>query len=106
MLELEMFLGASESEANMINTFRAYGIGTKLKEGGESNMEIMMGGGRNSSGGWQFLEGNSIEFGYFYTSTENGAYAYRRCLRSDNTGVGRYNNWQKTFGLSIRCVKD
>lgn len=104
---LEMALGMSENAVNM-GGFRGVGIGDALKEGGSSGFEALMGGARNNWGGWQFIEGSDIEFGYFYTSTEgeNPNNAYRRCLRKDHSAVGRYSTWPKMFGLSLRCVKD
>ncbi|MFO7999369.1 MAG: FISUMP domain-containing protein [Bacteroidales bacterium] len=104
---LEMALGMSESDVNRTG-FRGSGVGSSLKEGGDSGFEALLGGGRNSSGGWQFIEGSNYEFGYFYTSSEaaNQNYAFRRCIRGDSSAVGRYNSWPKTFGLSVRCVKD
>lgn len=105
---LERELGMPEAHLNLTG-FRGAGIGTLLKEGGDSGFEALLGGARNSGGGWQFIEGSpTFEFGYFYTSTEaaNVNNAFRRCLREDSSGVGRYNSWSKRFGLSLRCVLD
>jgi uncharacterized protein (TIGR02145 family) len=105
---LELALGMSEAHVNLTG-FRGAGVGTAMMEGGDSGFEALFGGARNSSGGWQFIEGSpTYEFGYFYTSTEaaNPNNAFRRCLRSDSSAVGRYNSWNKRFGLSLRCVLD
>jgi hypothetical protein len=32
--------------------------------------------------------------------------AWRRCLRDFDTGVGRWNTFPKTYGMSIRCIKN
>ena len=105
---LELALGMSEAHVNLTG-FRGAGVGTAMMADGDSGFEALFGGARNSSGGWQFIEGSpTYEFGYFYTSTEavNTNNAFRRCLRSDSSGVGRYNSWNKRFGLSLRCVMD
>jgi uncharacterized protein (TIGR02145 family) len=105
---LEMELGMSEAHTNLTG-FRGAGVGTSLKAGGDSGFEALLGGGRNSAGGFQFIEGSpTYEFAYFYTSTEaaNLNNAFRRCLRGDSSAVGRYNSWSKRFGLSLRCVLD
>ena len=41
---------------------------------------------------------------YYWSVTENGIYAYRFYL--DNTGNIRNNFWRRSFGQSVRCVKD
>lgn len=106
-IELEMYIGMSESEVILNNTFRGYGYGTMLHPGGETGFNIQFGGARNQFGNFQFIEGGgSYEFGYLYFSNEAGNNAYRRCFRPDNTGIGRYNNWPKTTGLSLRCLKE
>lgn len=105
---LEKELGMSDAAMDVIG-FRGAGIGDALKTGGSSGFEALFGGGRNSWAGWQFIEGSDIEFGYFYSSTESSTrtdYAFRRCLRRDHSGVGRYDTWPKSFGLSVRCVID
>jgi uncharacterized protein (TIGR02145 family) len=105
--ELEMALGMSPEDADRTG-FRGFGIGTRMKAGGTSGFEALMGGGRTSGGTWIYIEGSSTEFGYFYTSTESvrQGNAFRRCLRSASSAVGRYDSWPKTYGLSVRCIKD
>ena len=99
---LEMYLGMTQDEADLSNTWRGTNVGTKLKAGGESGYEALLSGRRTSSGSFQLL--NSYE--YIWTSTESGGNnAWRRCLRS-SSNIGRWNTFQKTYAFSVRCVKD
>jgi uncharacterized protein (TIGR02145 family) len=79
--------------------FRGTDGGTKLKHGGSSGFEGLLGGYRNSNS--IFLGKNSS--GYFWTSSEKSTDAWMRSLSSSQTKVNR--SWyQKTFGLSVRCL--
>jgi uncharacterized protein (TIGR02145 family) len=105
---LEIELGMSESDANLTG-FRGFGVGTTLMAGGSSGFEALFGGARTQNGGWLYIEGSgSYEYGYFHTSTEaeNNSFAFRRCLTSSSTGIGRFDTWPKTYGLSVRCLKE
>jgi hypothetical protein len=44
-------------------------------------------------------------YAYIYSSTESGSNAWRRCVRTYDTQVGRFNTFPKTYGFSVRCVK-
>jgi uncharacterized protein (TIGR02145 family) len=107
---LEISLGMSASDADLLNTWRgnSQNVGSQMWEGGSSGFETLFAGGRNGGGGFMYLEGNSFEFAYFWTSTEgtNNIYAMRRCLQSASTGVGRFDTFTKQYGFSVRCVKD
>ena len=110
--EMEIFLGMNESETN--NTgFRGTNEGTKLKsEIGWNNN----GYGTNDygfsalPGGYRYYYDGSFrnvgDQGYWWTSTEySKSLASSRFLNFDNTNIER-NNRYKSFGFSIRCVKD
>lgn len=99
---LEMSLGMTREEADMDNTWRGEGVGTSLKNGGESGFNSMLSGIRKSSGSYMLLD----QYEYFWTSTEYGDNAWRRCLRSNDAGVGRWNTFPKTYGMSVRCIKN
>lgn len=99
---LEMFLGMTGEEADMINTWRGSGVGTKLGQGGSSGYEALFAGRRTSYGTYSLLN----QYEYVWTSTEYGDYAWRRCLESGVSTVGRWNTFPKTYAFSIRCVKD
>ncbi len=49
--------------------------------------------------------GNRGAYGGFWSSSEDGSYAWYRNLFSSNAGVSRLNA-DKGFGLSVRCLKD
>jgi uncharacterized protein (TIGR02145 family) len=98
---LEVFLGMTTTEADMVNGWRGVGVGTALLAGGSSGYEALL-SGRNASGVFDLLGLNE----YMYTSTEYGTNAWRRCLASGATTVGRWNTFPKGWGLSVRCVLD
>ncbi|OPZ98714.1 MAG: hypothetical protein BWY70_01159 [Bacteroidetes bacterium ADurb.Bin408] len=100
---LEMALGMSQAEADLSNMWRGAGIGTSLKLGGSSGFDALLSGGLWGTGG-SFLYLNSMT--YFWTSTESGSNAWRRCLSATADNVGRWNTFPKTYGFSVRCVKN
>lgn len=100
---LEIALGMSQAEADLANIWRGTGIGTSLKVGGASGFEALIAGGLWGPGG-PFLYINSMT--YFWTSTESGSNAWRRCLSATADNVGRWNTFPKTYGFSVRCVKN
>lgn len=100
--ELEMFLGMTRQEADMVNTWRGEGIGTALIKGGNSGYEAILAGRRDNNGNYSLLD----QYEYVWTSTEYGSYAWRRCLSSMDSRVGRWNTFPKTYAFSIRCIKD
>jgi uncharacterized protein (TIGR02145 family) len=100
--ELEIHLGMTRQEADMTNTWRGYGAGTKLAQGGESGYDALFAGRRTNYGTYSLL--GSYE--YMWASTEYGQYAWRRCLEKGVSTVGRWNTFPKTYGFSVRCVKD
>ncbi len=100
--ELEMFLGMSQLDADKTNTWRGSPVGTKLKEGGGSGYEGKLAGRRTSSGMFSLLD----QYEYPWTATESGSYGWRRCLRAGDPSVGRWNTFPKSYGFSVRCIKD
>jgi uncharacterized protein (TIGR02145 family) len=101
--QMEMALGMTRTEADMANTWRGNTIGTKLKAGGSSGFDVMLSGRRSSAGSYSFL--GQVE--YFWTSTESGnLYAWRRCFDLYDDKVGRYDTFQKSYGFSVRCIKN
>ena len=98
---LEIYLGMTQQEADMVNVWRGSPVGESLREGGDSGYDALM-SGRCISGYYQLLG----QWEYMWTSTEYGNSAWRRCLSSTRSTVGRYNTFTKSYGFSIRCVKD
>jgi uncharacterized protein (TIGR02145 family) len=99
---LEMFLGMTQQEADMSNTWRGAGVGTKLGKGGDSGYEALYAGRRTNFGSYSLL--NIYE--YVWTSTEAGTNAWRRCLEAGVSTVGRWDTFPKNYAFSVRCVKN
>ncbi|MBP8994570.1 MAG: fibrobacter succinogenes major paralogous domain-containing protein, partial [Bacteroidales bacterium] len=118
--QLELALSMPSGEVDIMNSFRghAQNVGGQMKQGGGSGFEALFAGARNGGGGFMFLQGSgSTEFTYFWTSNQCGEgsectanydemYAIRRCLNNGNQGSGRFDTFPKTYGYSIRCVKN
>ena len=100
-MALETALGMPSGELNNSGSWRgaSQGVGTKLKQGGESGLNLLLGG----------YEDNGINFdlgsyGYYWTSTEGvSLYAWVRLLSSSNTGVFRGID-NKANRLSVRYI--
>ncbi|MFP4664524.1 MAG: FISUMP domain-containing protein [Bacteroidales bacterium] len=101
--DLEIALGMTSTQADMANTWRGSPVGEMMKQGGSSGFEGLLSGRSSSTGSYSLL--GSYE--YPYTASEYGTHnAWRRCLRSGDDNVGRWNTFPKTYGFSVRCVKD
>jgi len=92
----------TRQEADMSNTWRGQGVGTKLRKGGESGYEAVYAGRRTDYGTYSLLN----QYEYIWTSTGSGQNAWRRCLDIGVSTVGRWNTFPKTYAFSIRCIKD
>jgi len=101
---LEIYLGMTQEEADMENTWRGDGVGTALIWGGTSGYEAMLSGRRSSSAVYNLL--GDFEYVWTSTETESGSYAWRRCLNGGDSRVGRWNTFPKTYAFSVRCIKD
>ncbi len=100
---LEMHLGMSRTQADMVNVWRGTHIGTSLKMGGESGYDARLAGRRSTEGAYSLM--GRAE--YVWTSTSYGTNAaWRRCLDLYANDVGRWNTFPKSYGFSVRCVKD
>ncbi len=100
--KLEIELGMSYDEATSTG-MRGTDEGAKLRQGGSSGFEALMGGVRNSGGDFSFMD----SYATFFTSTESFQQnlAWVRYIFSDQDEVLR-NKYDKTFGLSVRCLKE
>ena len=88
---LEMYLGMTQTEADLVNVWRGPGVGTKMSPGGESGYEALYSGRRDPGGSFMLLD----QWEYMWSSTETGSSAWRRCLSSTATNVGRYDTFTK-----------
>jgi len=111
---MEMALGMSQSEADDTG-WRGTDEGGKMKETGTthwnspntgatntSGFTALPGGHRNSSGSFYYLG----SYGFWWSSSEySGTLAWRRGLSYDFDQVFRVYD-HKTYGFSVRCLKD
>ncbi len=99
--ELEMALGMSESEANQLN-FRGDGIGTKMKAGGSSGLDLTLAGYAYGDD----YSGLVDTVGYYWSSsTYSGPAKYARQIRYDKTQVARiYRSYEKNYYICLRCI--
>ena len=114
-MELEMYLGMGEEEANTTG-WRGTNEGSKLAGNSdlwssgnlENNSEFGTTGfngfpaGFRGPGGGYYNMGNS---GDFWSSSESSSYAWSRKLHYSSSNVHR-GYLKKNYGDSIRCLKD
>lgn len=100
--ELEIYLGMTNVEAEIVNDWRGENVGTALIKGGNSGYDAQLCGRRTNGGYYSLLE----QFEYIWTSTEYGDNAWRRCLNVNDSRVGRWNTFPKTYAFSVRCIKN
>ena len=126
--EMEMQLGMSSAEADELDTWRGTeeGVGSKwartsvLWEGGDlmshpnvgdSNLDILPSAARfddshenfEYTGYFHYLGNHALI--WLSTETEGETSAYRRLIRSSETGVHRERTSQ-SLGFGIRCIKE
>jgi uncharacterized protein (TIGR02145 family) len=93
--------------------FRGIDGGGKLKEAGTTHWLSPNTGATNSSGFTGLPGGSGVAgsfsmltyFGYWWSSSQAGSNAWNRRLYYGNAQVSR-NSTSKTWGFSVRCIKD
>jgi uncharacterized protein (TIGR02145 family) len=98
-MEMEMAVGMPQSEVTKLG-LRGTDEGLKLKEGGSSGFEGLLGGYQN---GEMFIALGS--YATFFSSEDDANLAWCRYLFNDNSQVLR-DKYDKSFAFSARCVKD
>lgn len=83
------------------------GTGTQafrsLIQGGNSNFSALLSGKRFARGEFNGLE----KIGYYWSATErDSVYSWSYGFSSNVNKVNRYHDYDKTDGLSCRCIKD
>ncbi len=116
---LEINLGMVQAEADKTN-FRGIDEGSKLKKNGENDLDPYGNIYSTNESGFSALAGNCRMFdgawgfpsdlksaGFWWSSTEHstGTEAWYRHLDYKKANVFRYHG-PKTYGFSVRCVKD
>ena len=116
-MELEMYLGMSEEEANS-SGWRGTNEGSKLagntglwSNGNlENNSEFGTSGFSAFPAGYRYLGNGSYydmgNYGYFWSSSEyGGTDAWNRKLSYDYSYVSRSYGYER-YGFSVRCLGD
>lgn len=95
---LELSLGMSQEEADLLALWRGTDQGTQLKAGGSSGFDVIMAGKRKPDG-TAVIAG---EYATFWTSTQ----LYNRTFFTREKGIfsSIYDNREN--GFSLRCVKN
>ena len=117
--QLEMYLGMSQSEADVSGLYRGTNEGSKLagsadlwdsgnlennSEFGTSGFTALPGGYRYYGSGYYYSMGYA---GYFWSATEYGSTtAWNRLLGYDTSAILRNYSNDKRYGLSVRLVRD
>jgi len=101
-MTLETALGMDPAFVILENAWRGDDEGKQLKAGGSSGFNALLSG--NAIPGGFFNAINLYE--YVYTSTQAGEFAWRRCVRTGDNTIGRWNTFPKNYALSVRCVKN
>jgi uncharacterized protein (TIGR02145 family) len=100
--QLEIALGMTQAEADKEGP-RGKDEGKKLRIGGGSGFDILMGGYRGADG----LFANVTKGAYFWTATESDkSNAVLRCIYFDSPKIIRNAKAYKLYADYIRCVKD
>ena len=97
---MEIFLGMTGGQASSTG-FRGTDQGTKIKAGGTSGFNFLVGGANN---GGSF---NDIAtYGYMWVSTQyDASYSWSRDVWTADPGIERQGNYiDKSFGFSVRCI--
>lgn len=99
--QLEMYLGMSQTHADISGGCRGTDQGTQLKS--QTGFGGLLAGDRNHYAGFFALG----EYGYWWSSTEySSTNAWFRCILYNRSCIERsYGNY-KYFGFSVRCVRD
>ena len=98
---LEKELGMTETELVKENDWRGKDQATKLMSDTSINFNMLLGGYRNPPSNYYLMGMQS----FFWTATDNGAHGWYRQMRDGSGQIFRRTR-PKSWGMSIRCVKD
>jgi uncharacterized protein (TIGR02145 family) len=98
---LEKELGMSDADLGKSNTWRGSNQGEKLMKDTTLGFNAKLGGYFNPPSNY-FLGGMQA---FYWTATEKGGLAWYRQLYKDSKQIFR-NIRAKSWGMSVRCVKD
>ncbi len=98
---LEKELGMTETESVKENDWRGKDQATKLMSDTSINFNMLLGGYRNPPSNYYLMGMQS----FFWTSTANGTHGWYRQMRDGSGQIFRRTR-PKSWGMSVRCVKD
>ncbi len=98
---LEKELGMTETELVKENDWRGKDQATKLMSDTTINFNMLLGGYRNPPSNYYLMGMQS----FFWTSTDNGTHGWYRQMRDGSGQIFRRTR-PKSWGMSVRCVKD
>lgn len=103
---LETYLGMSNSDLNLsgLGSLRGDGIGTKLKVGGSSKMDLQLSGRKAPNGASGYIGST----GNYWTATDSSisTYAMARSVQNTDSYVKRYWMTKSSVEYCVRCIKD
>ncbi len=111
IMQMEIYLGMSESDAQETGFERGTTEGTQLKVGGGTGFDALFGGIWYQDFGFVYNEDYSSPNGYYYSyfwSTSPGTYNDTYMYRNVNTQFETITRWQTdwNFGYQVRCLAD
>ncbi|RLD58237.1 MAG: hypothetical protein DRJ05_08365 [Bacteroidetes bacterium] len=110
-MQMEMFLGMSEEDANQTGFERGTDEGFQLQVDGGTGFDALFGGIWYPDYGFVYNEDYPSPNGYYYAyfwSTTHGTYNNHYMYRNVNTQFETVTRWQAewNFGYSVRCIAD
>ena len=110
-MQMEIYLGMSEEDANDTGMERGTNEGTQLKVDGGTGFDALFGGIWYQDYGFVYNEDYSSPNGYYYSyfwsttpGTYNNSYMYRNVNTQFETITRFYVDW--SFGYQVRCLAD
>ncbi len=110
-MQMEVFLGMSEEDANETGFERGTTEGTELQADGATGFDALFGGIWYQDFGFAYNEDFTSPTGYYFSyfwSTSPGTYTDSYMYRNVNTQFETITRWQidGNFGYSVRCLAD
>lgn len=102
LLELSTCLGGSSVAGGKLKSTSSLWVSPNIEASNSSGFNAQPAGWRGMGGGYSLLG----EATYFWGSNERNSTQGEYLILQNDFGATRYNGATKTFGYSVRCVKD
>lgn len=102
LLELSTCLGGSAIAGGKLKSTSTLWVSPNVEASNSSGFNAQPAGWRGMGGGYSLLG----EATYFWGSNERNSTQGEYLILQNDFGATRYNGATKTFGYSVRCVKD